>query len=228
MYITINTSCSEGAAFPTVPNLRVMTGKEFNRRTGDQKKFKCIAADMIHYGFKYEEGIVNILNQSDKQKFPELWDIDYMEGMCSSGLHFTSGNNLYDWILHGPQLYEVSIPNDALVMCDSSKCKATELILEKKIIDRIENNTYSFDELFSCGITDIHFLARYADFSQYTPEQIIDLVHNNRINFGFIPIRYKSTELYEAGIKKGLFKLSDVPSFYVRPRTVFIAIWYNL
>ena len=201
--------------FEDVPKHQVLTGEEFNRHTSGQRKFKFLATDMIHYGLRYKEGL-NVMHPREV----------FNNKMCESGLHFTSGNNLYAYTSHGIHLYEVAIPNNAMVICDEYRCKASELILERRLIDGISYDSYRLNRLLCYGITDKYFLGRYVNYSLYNPEQIIEFIKHKEIDFVWLPSKYISSELYEAGIKNDIFKISDVPSNYRRIRTYGIAVWY--
>ena len=99
------------------------TGKEFNELLPDLELRKLVNGNMQHYGFKYQRGI-NI----DTLKFNTDCEC------CEGELYFSNAQNISQYKQFGDDLYEIRIPDDALVYIESkSKAKATKIELVRKI-----------------------------------------------------------------------------------------------
>lgn len=97
----------------------VLTGKQFNEITKVEKFYKAIHPNMTHYGYKYTEGL-NI----DYIKFATYCEC------CAGGLYFTNIYYIDDYCLYNDKLYEVEVPDDALVYIEKNKIKSTKLIIK--------------------------------------------------------------------------------------------------
>lgn len=98
---------------------QVYGGKQFNRLTFGQKFYKVTNSNEFHYFMKYNDGL-NI----DIIPFNPI-------GECKAGgLYFTDSKNIGIYYgLHGFNVREVTIPDDARVYVEVDKYKADRFIL---------------------------------------------------------------------------------------------------
>jgi len=107
----------------------VKTGEVFKLLFGKDKLFvKWMNKDMIHYGFKYQEGL-NV----DTVPFNPT-------GTCDKGgLYFTTINHISVWSTNKTAVLRlVEIPDDAKVYClqGANKWKADKIIIKEIIEDK--------------------------------------------------------------------------------------------
>ena len=105
---------------------KIFTGKEFNELFENYQFIKLTNERCIHNNFKFKEGL-----NTDTIKFNPVGD-------CSAGgLYFTEMKYMSEWINYNNTglmcyVWDVTIPYDAKVYIEKSKCKSTNIKLSNK------------------------------------------------------------------------------------------------
>jgi hypothetical protein len=83
-----------------------------------KKYVKILSTDLVHRGFKYQVG----LNIDTK-----CFDPSSVGG--SAGLYFTTMEDIYNYLNHGPFIADVEVPADAVTRRRGNLCKANKIII---------------------------------------------------------------------------------------------------
>ncbi len=103
----------------------LLSGVEFNDLFKEIKIYKIIRKSMIHFGFHYKQGLnidTTIFNPNTIYK---------------NGMHSTFGNYVDLWFqyyeLYSPDIWNVEIPDDAVVAIYKNNIKTDKIILTSKL-----------------------------------------------------------------------------------------------
>jgi hypothetical protein len=98
--------------------MKECSGKRFNWIHKGRKFYKITNSEEDHKGFQYKDG----LNVDTIQFYPN-------EACEAGGLYFSDDVNFVSYLLYGPHIREVTIPDDARVYSEKDKYKADKIVL---------------------------------------------------------------------------------------------------
>lgn len=174
-----------------------MLGKEFNENYGSNNYIKLTNECCSHNNFQYEEGL-----NTDTKEFD-------ITGSCNeTGLHFSDYNNLVKWLHYGNNnhmhyIWDVSIPDDALVIFTKEAVKCNKFILSNKR-SIWDNNDMCMEIVKKEGLF-LHYV------TNQTEEICIEAIKQNSISIGFV--ENQTHNVYCEFIKLDANNIKHIPEY---------------
>ena len=154
-------------------------------------------------GFEYKLDEVNIA---------KLWNPSTMEPDKMGGFNFETEDKILRWLHRGDTIYDVDIPNDAIViLCDESKgvYRSNKIIVSnpKKITDDLVLDLYKKTTLSNKILADCLVILIWKDRIKISKYIINDRVNKNNVDEFYTEfMNYSSKNNFESDELKAKYK----------------------
>ena len=154
-------------------------------------------------GFEYKLDEVNIA---------KLWNPSTMEPDKMGGFNFGTEDKILRWLHRGDTIYDVDIPNDAIViLCDESKgvYRSNKIIVSnpKKITDYLVLDLYKKTTLSNKILADCLVILIWKDRIKISKYIINDRVNKNNVDEFYTEfMNYSSKNNFESDELKAKYK----------------------